>query len=118
MQACMEDRYRCEIPGYTLLYSERELLTGDDGETSERTVFREDRERGYPALIRDVLPAGLLGLALASLMAAFMSTVSTHINWGASYIANDFYTALLLIMLIHEHPVYLLVAKIAGTSMR
>ena len=33
----------------------------------------------------------LLGLALASLMAAFMSTVSTHINWGASYVANDFY---------------------------
>ncbi len=34
---------------------------------------------------------GFVGLALASLMAAFMSTISTHINWGASYITNDFY---------------------------
>jgi Na+/proline symporter len=57
----------------------------------EVTVFKEDRERSYPALIKKVLPIGLIGLAIASLMAAFMSTVSTHINWGASYIANDFY---------------------------
>ncbi|MCJ7483481.1 MAG: hypothetical protein MUO31_11000 [Thermodesulfovibrionales bacterium] len=37
------------------------------------------------------LPAGLLGLVIASLIAAFMSTISTHLNWGASYIVNDFY---------------------------
>ena len=37
------------------------------------------------------LPAGLLGLVLASLIAAFMSTISTHLNWGSSYIALDFY---------------------------
>lgn len=37
------------------------------------------------------LPAGLLGLVLASLIAAFMSTISTHLNWGASYLVNDFY---------------------------
>ena len=83
MSACLESRFACEIPGYALLYTERAA----DG----AVLFLEDRERGYPALIRDVMPAGLLGLALASLMAAFMSTVSTHINWGASYIANDFY---------------------------
>ncbi|WP_299940303.1 hypothetical protein [uncultured Microbulbifer sp.] len=41
---------------------------------------REDRERGYPTLIRDLLPVGLLGLAQVSLMAAFMSTVPSHIN--------------------------------------
>ena len=44
----------------------------------------------YPAMMR-YLPAGLLGLVLASLMAAFMSTISTHLNWGSSYIVNDFY---------------------------
>jgi Na+/proline symporter len=38
------------------------------------------------------LPTGLLGLVLASLIAAYMSTISTHLNWGASYIVNDFYT--------------------------
>lgn len=44
----------------------------------------------YPAMLT-FLPAGLLGLVLASLIAAFMSTISTHLNWGASYLVNDFY---------------------------
>jgi len=35
--------------------------------------------------------SGLRGLVLASLMAAFMSTLSTHLNWGSSYVVNDFY---------------------------
>ena len=37
------------------------------------------------------LPTGLLGLVLASLVAAYMSTISTHLNWGASYVVIDFY---------------------------
>lgn len=44
----------------------------------------------YPAMLSR-LPAGLLGLVIASLIAAFMSTISTHLNWGGSYIAHDFY---------------------------
>ncbi len=51
----------------------------------------DDREMGYPILMKLVLPSGLLGLTFASLMAAFMSTVDTHINWGASYMVNDVY---------------------------
>ncbi len=51
----------------------------------------EDKELGYPMLMIDFLPVGLLGLVVASLFAAFMSTVSTQINWGASYIVNDLY---------------------------
>jgi Na+/proline symporter len=51
----------------------------------------EDRELGYPRLMLDFLPAGLLGLVVASLVAAFMSTVSTIINWSASYLTNDVY---------------------------
>ena len=38
-----------------------------------------------------LLPTGLLGLVLASLIAAFMSTISSHLNWGASYISIYFY---------------------------
>ena len=45
----------------------------------------------YPAMLREFLPNGILGLVFASLIAAYMSTVSTHINWGASYLVNDFY---------------------------
>ena len=51
----------------------------------------EDRELGYPRLMRDFLPVGVLGLVVASLVAAFMSTISTLINWGASYLTNDLY---------------------------
>ncbi|MBW4652030.1 MAG: Na+:solute symporter [Kaiparowitsia implicata GSE-PSE-MK54-09C] len=50
-----------------------------------------DREIGYPRLMLDFLPPVLLGLVVASLLAAFMSTVSTLINWGASYLTNDLY---------------------------
>lgn len=44
----------------------------------------------YPAMLT-FLPAGLLGLVVASLAAAYMSTISTHLNWGASYIVQDFW---------------------------
>lgn len=44
----------------------------------------------YPAMLT-FLPAGLLGLVIASLVAAFMSTISTHLNWGSSYVVHDFY---------------------------
>ena len=44
----------------------------------------------YPAMLT-FLPAGLLGLVVASLAAAYMSTISTHLNWGASYVVNDFW---------------------------
>jgi len=44
----------------------------------------------YPAMLT-LLPSGLLGLVAASLIAAFMSTMSTQVNLGASYLVNDFY---------------------------
>lgn len=45
---------------------------------------------GYPAML-SYLPHGLLGLVVASLIAAFMSTLATQLNWGSSYIVYDFY---------------------------
>ena len=50
-----------------------------------------DKELGYPKLMLDFLPPVMLGLVVTSLIAAFMSTVSTSINWGASYLTNDIY---------------------------
>ncbi|WP_274475447.1 sodium:solute symporter family protein [Mangrovimonas aestuarii] len=44
----------------------------------------------YPAMLT-YLPAGLLGIVITSLIAAFMSTISTHLNWGSSYVVNDVY---------------------------
>lgn len=45
----------------------------------------------YPAMLSH-LPSGFLGLVVAALIAAFMSTTASQINWGSSYIVNDFYT--------------------------
>lgn len=50
----------------------------------------EGHDLGYSAMLTH-LPPGLLGLVVTSLIAAFMSTISTHLNWGSSYIALDFY---------------------------
>lgn len=47
-------------------------------------------DMAYPAMLT-FLPHGVLGLVVASLIAAYMSTVSTHLNWGASYLVHDFY---------------------------
>lgn len=44
----------------------------------------------FPAMMT-LLPKGLIGLVVASLMAALMSTISTHLNWGSSYVVHDFY---------------------------
>jgi Na+/proline symporter len=46
---------------------------------------------GYPMLIRDIAPAGLRGVMLVAFLAAYMSTISTQINWAASYLVGDLY---------------------------
>ena len=52
------------------------------------------QDLAYPAMLT-LLPTGLLGLVLASLVSAYMSTNSTHLNWGSSYVVNDFYLQLI-----------------------
>jgi Na+/proline symporter len=47
-------------------------------------------DMAYPAMLT-FLPAGLLGLMVAGLLAAYVSTISTHLNWGTSYLVHDFY---------------------------
>ncbi|MBK1792396.1 sodium:solute symporter family protein [Persicirhabdus sediminis] len=54
------------------------------------SVDKLGQDLGYPTMIK-LLPTGLLGLVSASLIAAFMSTMSTQVNLGASYLVNDFY---------------------------
>ena len=48
----------------------------------------------YPAMLT-LLPVGLKGLVMASLIAAYMSTIATHLNWGSSYFVNDFWRCFL-----------------------
>jgi Na+/proline symporter len=47
-------------------------------------------DMAYPAMLT-LLPAGVLGLLVASLLSAYVSTMSTHLNWGCSYLVNDLY---------------------------
>lgn len=51
----------------------------------------QDHESAYPHMISMFLPAGLKGVMVASLMAAFMSTLTSQMNWGTSYLINDVY---------------------------
>ncbi|MEN3323971.1 sodium:solute symporter family protein [Mariniflexile soesokkakense] len=53
-------------------------------------VDMQGHDVAYAAMMT-YLPAGLIGIVLTSLIAAFMSTISTQLNWGSSYIVNDFY---------------------------
>ena len=52
---------------------------------------KPDPALGYVRLMSDVLPSGMLGILLAGFLAAYMSTISTHLNWGSSYLIHDFY---------------------------
>ena len=61
-------------------------------------IFKEsnniDSETIFPILINDYLGAGFMGIILISLIAAYMSTISTQVNWGSSYFVNDIYKQL------------------------
>jgi len=50
-----------------------------------------DQEHAYVIMLMKYLPVGFKGLMVAALMAAYMSTISTHVNFGASYVVNDLY---------------------------
>lgn len=51
----------------------------------------EDPETGYPLMMLEVLPVGWMGLLMVAFLSAFVSTISTQLNWGTSYVVNDFY---------------------------
>ncbi|NIP30536.1 MAG: sodium:proline symporter [Candidatus Dadabacteria bacterium] len=69
-----------------------------------------DNEAMYVAMINRFLGPGLKGLLLVSFFAAFMSTISTHLNWGASYLLNDIYKRFIKKNESEKH--YVLVARI------
>ena len=68
----------------------------------------------YPAMLV-FLPHGLLGLVVASLAAALMSTLSTHLNWGASYVVDDVYRRFLAPQRSEAH--YILVARLSTVAL-
>lgn len=62
-----------------------------DEDLSASLTYSKDKRFGYVYAMKNYLPTGLVGLLLVSFFAAYMSTISTQLNWGASYLVNDLY---------------------------
>ena len=78
----------------------------------DSSLIRHDL--AYPAMLV-FLPHGILGLVVASLAAALMSTLSTHLNWGASYVVDDVYRRFVVPGRSEKH--YILVARISTVGL-
>jgi Na+/proline symporter len=72
--------------------------------------FAAEPEKGYVMVLRDFLPPALRGVMIAAFLAAFMSTVGTQLNWGTSYLINDFYRRFLVRKATDKH--YVFVSKV------
>ena len=70
-----------------------------------------DPELAYPMMIVEMMPAGLRGLMVATFLAAFMSTMDTHLCWGASYLVNDVYRR--FVRRNETEPHYVLASRLA-----
>jgi SSS family solute:Na+ symporter len=70
-----------------------------------------DPELAYPMMIVEMMPAGLRGLMVATFLAAFMSTMDTHLCWGASYLVNDVYRRFIKRHATERH--YVLASRLA-----
>lgn len=72
-------------------------LVAEGATVSEGELLaKSDSERAYVVMMKRYLPVGLLGLVVASLLAAFMSTIDTHVNLAASFFVNDLYRRFLV----------------------
>ncbi|MFI5310016.1 MAG: sodium:solute symporter family protein [Gemmatimonadales bacterium] len=84
----------------------------------------QDKESGYVHAFVDLLPTPWRGFMLAGFAAAYMSTVGTHLNWGASYLVNDFYKRFLkkdgtqrhYVAVSRAATIFLFLASVAVTS--
>ena len=91
-------------------------INADQFDKNEFNEFYEKYENTvdpgvmYPKLMVKYLPAGLLGLLIAVFLAAYMSTISSQLNWGTSYLINDFYKRFLRKDADEKH--YVLVSRI------
>lgn len=101
------------------VYNNKSLLFTDDPivKTAEFKNFYDKYENSidpgimYPKLMIRYLPKGLLGLLIAVFLAAYMSTVASQLNWGTSYIINDFYRRFINDKADEKH--YVFISRIA-----
>src|SRR5690348_1625955 len=85
-------------------------LYSPSGGLTPSAEFAASPQQGYVMVLRDFLPPALRGLMVAAFLAAFMSTIGTQLNWGTSYLVNDFYRRFLVKQATERH--YVNVGKI------
>ena len=73
-------------------------------------LSQNEKGLGYIYAMKDFLPTGLKGLLIAAFFAAYMSTIATQLNWGTSYIINDFYRRFLFKDKTESH--YVLISRV------
>jgi Na+/proline symporter len=117
------DKLKAENPvlynKVVIVYNNRSLLDSKDQiyKSPEFLKFYEKYENTidpglmYPKLMLRYLPPGLLGLLIAVFLAAYMSTISSQLNWGTSYLINDFYRRFIQSHASEKH--YVLFSRIA-----
>ena len=99
-------------------YDNNELLKSDDPvyKSNEFKVLYEKYENTvdpgimYPKIMIHYLPSGLLGLLIAVFLAAYMSTLASQLNWGTSYLINDFYRRFIVKSADEKH--YVVISRI------
>ncbi|MGA2483491.1 MAG: sodium:solute symporter family protein [Candidatus Acidiferrales bacterium] len=77
------------------------------GGVNPSAAFAANPQQGYVMVLRDYLPPALRGLMVAAFLAAFMSTIGTQLNWGTSYLVNDFYRRFLVRQAGERHYVHI-----------
>jgi len=107
---------RSEVPiiapeGWAGVLPTARVSVGDEIE-ADAVIASTDSEKAYVVMMVRYLPAGLLGIVVASLLAAFMSTIDTHVNLAASYYVNDLHRR--FIDRKREASHYVMVARIAS----
>lgn len=101
-----------------MAYNDNDIMNSDDPiyKTAEFSQMYEKYENTvdpgvmYPKLMIRYLPNGLLGLLIAVFLAAYMSTLASQLNWGTSYLINDFYRRFIVRDADEKH--YVLISRI------
>ncbi len=78
-----------------------------DGAAVNPETGQVDPAYGYVLVMNEYLPNGFRGLLLASFAAAYMSTIATQMNWGSSYLVNDFYRRFVRTSATERHYVFM-----------
>lgn len=95
-------------------WTPRTLVSVGDSVAAGDVVAATNSELAYPEMMVRLLPTGVLGLVVASLVAAFMSTIDTHVNLASSFFVNDVYRRFIARDRPPRH--YVFVARLAGVG--